>query len=69
MKFRDFIAVLVDHGFTEVRTKGDHHQYEGVVSGRRRLVTIAYSRAGDDIMRNNLASMIRQSGLPKKLFR
>ncbi len=33
------------------------------------MVTVAYSRGGDDIAPYNLASMIRQSGLPKKFFR
>ena len=33
------------------------------------MVTVAYSRPGDDIMKKNLGSMIRQSGLDKKLFR
>jgi len=69
VKFRDFIAILSRNGFSKVRQSGDHHQFEGWVDGRRRMVTVAYSRSGDDIMRNNLASMIRQSGLPKKLFR
>lgn len=43
--------------------------YERLVHGVRRLVTAAYDQPGDDITRRNLASMIRQSGLPKKLFR
>jgi hypothetical protein len=34
-----------------------------------RLVTVDYSQLGDDISDRNLASMIRQSGLPKKIFR
>jgi hypothetical protein len=33
------------------------------------MVTAAFKQAGEDIQKNNLASMIRQSGLPKKLFR
>ncbi len=69
MKYRDFIAILAQHGFKEIRTVGDHHQYEGFVGGQRRMVTAAYAHVGEDIMRRNLASMIRQSGLPKKKFR
>ena len=69
MKFRDFIKILEANGFYEDRVNGDHHQYEGYVDGVRRMVTVAYARAGDDIMKKNFASMIRQSGLSKKLFR
>lgn len=69
MKFRDFIAIISRNGFSKVRQNGDHHQFEGRVDGKRRMVTVAYSRGGDDIAPYNLASMIRQSGLPKKFFR
>ncbi len=69
MNFRAFIRILRANGFTEVRVKGDHHQFEGYVGGKRKMVTVAYSRSGDDIMKKNLGSMIRQSGLDKKLFR
>ena len=33
------------------------------------LVTIAYHSANDDIRPKTLSSMIRQSGLPKRVFR
>jgi predicted RNA binding protein YcfA (HicA-like mRNA interferase family) len=39
------------------------------VGGRTRVVTLSHHSLGDDIMQKNLASIIRQSGLPKKLFR
>lgn len=68
MKVSRFIQVLEANGFTLDRTRGDHRQYEGVVDGVRRLVTVA-GRPGSDVKRRNLASMIRQSGLPRKLFR
>jgi len=32
-------------------------------------VTVDYDQLGNDIPKRNLACMIRQSGLPKKLFR
>lgn len=69
MKYRAFLKILEDHGFVEVRQKSRHHQLEGYVKGKRRMVTAAYSRLGEDIRAKNLASMIRQSGLPKHLFR
>jgi hypothetical protein len=40
-----------------------------LVGGEVRLVVVAPHRMSDDIKSGTLASMIRQSGLPKKLFR
>ncbi|MYD30013.1 MAG: addiction module toxin, HicA family [Nitrospira sp. SB0677_bin_15] len=68
MKYRDFLKVLTANGFVEIRQESRHHQFEGYVDGKRRMVTAAYSQPGEDIKPRNLASMIRQSGLPKKLF-
>jgi predicted RNA binding protein YcfA (HicA-like mRNA interferase family) len=69
LKYRDFLPVLLDHGFQLDRTKGSHRQYKAFVDGKTRLVTVDYSQPGEDISPKNLAAMIRQSGLPKKLFR
>ena len=46
-----------------------HRQYRGVVAGQVRYVTVAYHNAGDEILLDTLSSMIRQSGLSKRLFR
>jgi predicted RNA binding protein YcfA (HicA-like mRNA interferase family) len=46
-----------------------HRQYKAVIDGQTRLVTVDYDQPGNDIMINNLKSMIRQSGLDKKLFK
>jgi predicted RNA binding protein YcfA (HicA-like mRNA interferase family) len=69
VKFREFISILNEHGFAVVRQSGSHAQYEGFVDGQRRLVTVAAHRMNDDILPGTLASMIRQSGLPKQAFR
>lgn len=69
MKFRAFIAILESHGFVLDRTRGSARQYVGTVGGRKRTVSVHVSREGDDIKQGTLGSMIRQSGLPKKLFR
>jgi predicted RNA binding protein YcfA (HicA-like mRNA interferase family) len=69
VKYRDFIRILADHGFVEVRCKGSHHTFEGWIGGRRQLVQVSYHLFSDDIAPGTLASMIRQSGLPKSLFR
>jgi predicted RNA binding protein YcfA (HicA-like mRNA interferase family) len=68
--FREFIAIIETQGFTEHRHQASsHRQYRGVVEGQVRMVTVAFHNIGDDIRPETLASMIRQSGLPKSLFR
>ena len=69
MKYRDFVPILHSHGFVVVRVRGSHKQYQGIVNGKTMLVTVDFSQLGEDIQPRNLASMVRQSGLPKKLFR
>jgi predicted RNA binding protein YcfA (HicA-like mRNA interferase family) len=68
--FAAFVRILETHGFRPHRHgKGSHAIYRGEVDGEVKLVTVAAHRASDDIKPGTLASMIRQSGLPKKLFR
>ncbi len=69
MKFRDFVSILETHGFRLDRQRGSHKQFKGTVGGHARLVTVDYDQPGEDVPKRNLASMIRQSGLPKKVFR
>lgn len=63
------IAILREHGFELVRQKGSHATYKGVVNGQVQIVTIAAHRSKQDVVPNTLASIIRQSGLAKDLFR
>ena len=69
MKYRDIIRLLTAHGFILDRQSGSHRSYKGVVGGKVRLVVVAYHRESDDIAPGTLASMVRRSGLDKKLFR
>jgi predicted RNA binding protein YcfA (HicA-like mRNA interferase family) len=69
MNYRAAVRLLLDHGFVLLRQEGSHRQYEGMIGGRRRIVTIAYHQASDDVRARTLASIVRQSGLPKRLFR
>ncbi|MCY3841524.1 MAG: type II toxin-antitoxin system HicA family toxin [Gammaproteobacteria bacterium] len=69
MKIRDVLRILESSGFYLKRwNRSSHRQYEGVVSGRRRLVTVV-GREGDDVARRTLQSIKRQSGLPARMFR
>lgn len=68
--FAAFVTLLEANGFCLHRQgKGSHVIYRGVVDGEVMLVTVAAHRASDAIKPGTLAAMIRQSGLPKKLFR
>ena len=69
MTFREVIAILEDHGFNLARQRGSHRTYTGMVEGKIRVVVVACHRESDDIRPGTLSSMIRQSGLPKSLFR
>lgn len=69
MKYRDIVRLLRDHGFELLRQDGSHRQYEGQVGGRRRLVTVAFHSANDDVAPKTLGSIIRQSSLPRAAFR
>ncbi len=69
MTFREFIRILEANGFVLSRQRGSHRTYRGVVAGRTRVVTVAFHREADDIKKGTLNSMIRQSGLPKRMFK
>jgi predicted RNA binding protein YcfA (HicA-like mRNA interferase family) len=70
MKFRDFIRILLRHGFELDRQSGSSHRiYKGRMGGQTRLVVVACHSENDDIKPGTLSSMIRQSGLPKRKFR
>lgn len=65
--FNEMIAVLEDHGFTQI--PGRKCQWTAVIEGQRRIVTIDYHGGNRSIATGTLQSMIRQSGLPKAVFR
>jgi predicted RNA binding protein YcfA (HicA-like mRNA interferase family) len=67
--FRDFIEILESARFEVVRTEATHRRYVGNVGGETRNVTVAFHNLNHEIRPDTLASMIRQSGLPKRLFR
>ena len=69
MKVRDIIRILEDHGFVmEPQKATSHRQYDGIVDGVRRKVTVPGHR-NDDISKGTFSSIIRQSGLSRRTFR
>ena len=71
MKFRRVIEILEENGFVWHRRNATSHRlYRKVeLNGTVRIVTVAYHLISDEVLPKTLASMIRQSGLSKKLFR
>ncbi|WP_123656737.1 type II toxin-antitoxin system HicA family toxin [Salinisphaera japonica] len=69
MQFREVFEILNENGFEQTRQKGSHCQFAGMIGGRKRLVTVACHKLSDDVKKGTLASIRRQSGLPKKAFR
>lgn len=68
--YRRFIEIIENHGFVEVRHEAtSHRRFRGERDGKVYLVTVAYHRIEQQIGLNVLQSMIRQSGLPKGLFK
>lgn len=67
IKVREVVRVLLDNGFTLERQRGSHRQFKGFVGGWIHSVTVA-GNDGDDVRKKTLASIRRQSGLPRQLF-
>lgn len=68
MKVREVIRILKDNGFRQARSKGSHRQFRGMVGGQVRGVTVP-GKDGDEVNKATLASIKRQSDLPRGLFR
>lgn len=69
MKFRDVEKILLGQGFAVIRQRGSHRVLQGFINGQQRIVTLAYHARNDDVLPKTLGSIIRQSGLPKRLFK
>lgn len=69
LKYRDIEKLLGEHGFALLRQRGSHRQFQGFVNGQRRIVLLAYHSRNEDVLPKTLASIIRRSGLPSRLFR
>lgn len=67
-KVREIVRILERHGFKLDRQKGSHRRFVGVVHGRTRRVTVS-GNPNDDVAKSTMASIRRQSGLPRKAFR
>lgn len=68
--FRRFVEIIEAHGFVLHRHGAtSHKRYRGVVSGKVQFVDVAAHKPSDEVADGTLQSMIRQTGLPKKVFR
>jgi predicted RNA binding protein YcfA (HicA-like mRNA interferase family) len=68
--YSEFLKIIEGCGFTLHRQGAtSHRRYRGVIDGRVRFVDLAPHNPNAEIPIGTLNSMIRQSGLPKRLFR
>ncbi len=68
--FAEFIAIIKANGFQPERQSGGSHAvWRREAGGAVHKVVVAAHSMTDDIKPGTLASMVRQSGLPKRLFR
>ena len=61
----DVCAILMRHGFAEVRRRGSHIVMQRADPGGTVTVPVPDHR---EVRRGTLRSIIRQSGLPRALF-
>jgi predicted RNA binding protein YcfA (HicA-like mRNA interferase family) len=61
----DVGAILKAHGFSVARTRGSHAVYQRRTEAGTTTVPVPLHRT---LKRGTLASILRQSGLPKALF-
>jgi predicted RNA binding protein YcfA (HicA-like mRNA interferase family) len=68
--YNEFIEILERYKFALHGAWGatSHYRYRGIVDGQVRYVDCS-GKGNTDIPIGTLQAMIRQSGLPKKLFR
>jgi len=65
LKPKEVIVILCANGFELRRTKGSHHIFTN--SDKTRRVTVPV-HSGKDFLPDTFRSIVRQSGLPEKLF-
>ncbi|MCH7677485.1 type II toxin-antitoxin system HicA family toxin [candidate division KSB1 bacterium] len=61
LKSTEVQRILKRNGFKLTRTKGSHQQFQGVIEGRKKRVTVIANQKRFNP--KTIASMIRQSGL------
>lgn len=64
---KEFLKILKSNNFYFKRQEGSHQAWEGFVNGKRMVVSV--DKKFDTYNGWLLNSMIRQSGLPKRIFR
>ncbi len=62
---RDVCHILVQHGFVEVRRRGSHIVMQKKTDGSTRTIPVPDH---PEIRKGTLLSIIRQSGLNRKIF-
>lgn len=69
LTFQEMLSILEANGFAIIRQNGtSHRQLRGVVNGEVRMTTLA-GKLSNEIAIGTLQAIIRQSGLPRGVFR
>jgi predicted RNA binding protein YcfA (HicA-like mRNA interferase family) len=66
LKYRDVKTALLNLGFTSVKQVGSHEQWEKVIDGRKRKVTVAPHKG--EVGAKDVRSIISQAGVSRKAF-
>ena len=61
MKYREFVQLIEDDGWHQVRQNGSHRAYKH--NTKLGIVTIAYHRLSDEVPKGTLNSIFKQAGL------
>lgn len=69
LKFKEIIRIIVENGFVETRQSGSHVTYERKADGATYRTQVQSNHLNDTCDPGTMASIIRQTGLPKSLFR
>jgi len=63
---KDIVKFLKDHGFYEIRVKGDHHRF---TDGNGNNITVPFSRLKDSVRIGTYRSILKQAKLDDRKYK
>jgi len=66
LKLKEVLTILLEYGFSEIRSEGSHHHYIAIINNQKRVVTVDHGKTEFDAFL--IKSMIAQSGLSREEF-
>jgi len=49
LKLKEVVAILSEHGFSEIRSEGSHHHYMATINDQKRVVTVDHGKTEFDV--------------------